>query len=140
MGASLDWTSDLPTWLGYHSSNHGIVFMKVMSLKKYHCTILNEYFNLNSQLYSWRKINYFNGQYYFPEFGEARDWVANKMNLAVNKDVNLFEVTIRVLGGFLSTYHLSGDEVFLDKAVSRNPDKKNWNSCVSLISYKKRFH
>ena len=46
------------------------------------------------------------------------------MNLAVNKDVNLFEVTIRVLGGFLSTYHLSGDEVFLDKAVSRNPDKK----------------
>lgn len=36
-----------------------------------------------------------------------------------NVDVNLFETTIRVLGGLLSTYHLTGDELFLDKAVSR---------------------
>ena len=52
------------------------------------------------------------------EFKEARDWVAHKQTLAVNKDANLFEVTIRVLGGYLSAYHLSGDNVFLDKAVS----------------------
>ncbi|XP_067012177.1 endoplasmic reticulum mannosyl-oligosaccharide 1,2-alpha-mannosidase isoform X2 [Anabrus simplex] len=51
------------------------------------------------------------------EFTEAREWVANNLHFDVNKDVNLFEVTIRVLGGLLSAYHLSGDKMFLDKAV-----------------------
>ena len=32
-------------------------------------------------------------------------------------DVNLFECTIRVLGGLLSTYALTGDELFKTKAV-----------------------
>lgn len=36
----------------------------------------------------------------------------------MNRDVNLFEVTIRVLGGLLAAYHLSGDILFLNKAVS----------------------
>ena len=52
-----------------------------------------------------------------PEFQEARDWVANGLNVAVNDYVNLFEVVIRVLGGLLSAYHLSGDPLFLTKAV-----------------------
>ena len=54
------------------------------------------------------------------EFTEARDWVQNKMNIAQDKDVNLFETTIRVLGGLLSTYHLTQDTLFLNKAVSHN--------------------
>lgn len=33
-------------------------------------------------------------------------------------DVNLFESTIRILGGLLSAFHLSGDVLFLTKAVS----------------------
>ena len=32
------------------------------------------------------------------------------------QDVNLFETTIRVLGGLLSAFHLSGDNIFLEKA------------------------
>lgn len=52
------------------------------------------------------------------EFNEARDWVATEMVIAQDKDVNLFETTIRVLGGLLSTYHLTGDQLFLDRAVS----------------------
>ena len=52
------------------------------------------------------------------QFNEARDWVENGMNLDQDVDVNLFECTIRVLGGLLSTYHLSGDELFKAKAVS----------------------
>ena len=52
------------------------------------------------------------------EFQEARNWVEKELSLDVNKDVNLFECTIRVLGGFLSAYHLSGDKLFLDRAVS----------------------
>ena len=52
------------------------------------------------------------------EFAEAREWVDTSLHFDVNRDVNLFEVTIRVLGSLLSSYHLSGDKMFLDKAVS----------------------
>lgn len=52
------------------------------------------------------------------EFNEARNWVAVEMDIAPNVDVNLFETTIRVLGGLLSTYHLTGDEIFRKRAVS----------------------
>ena len=42
------------------------------------------------------------------EFTEAREFVENEMSLAPDRDqINLFECTIRVLGGFLSTYHLT---------------------------------
>ena len=51
------------------------------------------------------------------EFLEAQGWVRDSLNFDINKDVNLFETTIRVLGGLLSTYHLSKDRVFLDKAI-----------------------
>ena len=52
------------------------------------------------------------------EFAEARNWVKQDMVVGVDKDVNLFETTIRVLGGLLSTYHLTGDQLFYDRAVS----------------------
>ncbi len=52
------------------------------------------------------------------QFNAARSWVANEMVIAQDVDVNLFETTIRVLGGLLSTYHLTGDKLFLDRAVS----------------------
>lgn len=51
------------------------------------------------------------------EFQEARDWIEKYLLFNQNRNVNLFEVTIRVLGGLLSSYHLSGDEMFLQKAV-----------------------
>lgn len=51
------------------------------------------------------------------EFNEAREWVATQLNFNINQDVNLFESTIRILGGLLSTYHLTNDQLFLDKAV-----------------------
>ena len=51
------------------------------------------------------------------EFHEAREWVENSLTYE-RGDVNLFETTIRVLGGLLSAYHLSHDKLFLDKAVS----------------------
>ena len=55
----------------------------------------------------------------FLEFKEAQDWVENSLVFTLNKNVNLFEVTIRVLGGLLSAYHLSGEKLFLNKAVGR---------------------
>ncbi|KAL7018304.1 hypothetical protein ACKWTF_010717 [Chironomus riparius] len=51
------------------------------------------------------------------EYQEARKWVEESLKLDVNRDVNLFEVTIRVLGGLLSIYHLSGDEIYMTKAL-----------------------
>uniref|UniRef100_A0A3P9PSG1 alpha-1,2-Mannosidase n=1 Tax=Poecilia reticulata TaxID=8081 RepID=A0A3P9PSG1_POERE len=50
------------------------------------------------------------------EFEEAREWIASELTFNRNVDVNLFETTIRILGGLLSTYHLTGDSLFLDKA------------------------
>ena len=49
-------------------------------------------------------------------FAEASDWIKNSMSLDSDRFNNLFEITIRVLGGLLSAYHLSGENFFLDKA------------------------
>lgn len=51
------------------------------------------------------------------EFNLACDWVKNSLSFDSSKDVNLFEVTIRVLGGLLTTYHFTGDKDILHKAV-----------------------
>ncbi|GLD75378.1 endoplasmic reticulum mannosyl-oligosaccharide 1,2-alpha-mannosidase-like protein, partial [Lates japonicus] len=50
------------------------------------------------------------------EFEEAKNWVEKELSFNKNVDVNLFETTIRVLGGLLSSYHLTGDQLFLEKA------------------------
>ncbi|KAF9208395.1 hypothetical protein BGZ59_010666 [Podila verticillata] len=52
------------------------------------------------------------------EFQEARLWVRDHLNFDQEAEVNLFETTIRVLGGLLAAYDQSGqDKVFLKKAV-----------------------
>ncbi|KAK4375339.1 hypothetical protein RND71_006016 [Anisodus tanguticus] len=43
-------------------------------------------------------------------------WVANSLDFNKNYDASVFETTIRVVGGLLSAYDLSGDKLFLDKA------------------------
>ncbi|XP_073954902.1 endoplasmic reticulum mannosyl-oligosaccharide 1,2-alpha-mannosidase-like isoform X2 [Choristoneura fumiferana] len=50
------------------------------------------------------------------EFEEGREWISNELIFTKNKDVNFFEVTIRVLGGLLTNYHFTQDEMFLKKA------------------------
>lgn len=62
--------------------------------------------------------------FYIIEFEEAKTWVATELTFNKNVDVNLFESTIRILGGLLSTYHLTGDTLFLDKAVSQHTFQK----------------
>lgn len=54
----------------------------------------------------------------FSEYLEAREWVDKSLTFDKDKDVNLFEITIRALGGLLSAYHLTNDDVFKEKAVS----------------------
>lgn len=50
------------------------------------------------------------------EFRRARDWVASSLDYDRNKMAGVFETTIRSLGGLLSAYDWSGDEIFLEKA------------------------
>jgi len=52
------------------------------------------------------------------EFKEGRDWVRDHLSFENSDDhmSSVFETTIRILGGLLSAYDLSGDEVFLNKA------------------------
>jgi mannosyl-oligosaccharide alpha-1,2-mannosidase len=50
------------------------------------------------------------------EFGRARDFVVNRMNLHVAKSVSFFESVIRIIGGLLSAFDLTGDRAFLEKA------------------------
>jgi len=51
------------------------------------------------------------------EFAEARDWVATELTFNRKGRFNSFEITIRMLGGLLSAYHLSADDLFLQKAI-----------------------
>ncbi|KAL3131586.1 hypothetical protein ABBQ38_007885 [Trebouxia sp. C0009 RCD-2024] len=52
------------------------------------------------------------------ELREAREWVGRNLILDQDTTVNLFETTIRILGGLLSAFYLTGgDRVFLYKAV-----------------------
>ncbi|KAG0263207.1 hypothetical protein BGZ95_003859 [Linnemannia exigua] len=52
------------------------------------------------------------------EFDEALEWVRTKFDMTKNPAAQhqFFETVIRYLGGFLSTYDLTGEKVLLDKA------------------------
>lgn len=50
------------------------------------------------------------------EFEHARKWVAMSLSFNHASDVSVFETTIRFLGGLLSAYAFSGEEVFKVKA------------------------
>ncbi|XP_062154182.1 mannosyl-oligosaccharide 1,2-alpha-mannosidase MNS1 [Alnus glutinosa] len=50
------------------------------------------------------------------QFQKAREWVANSLDFNKDHDASVFETTIRVVGGLLSAYDLSRDQVFLNKA------------------------
>lgn len=52
------------------------------------------------------------------EVARARKWVVESLNWDQDKEVSVFETTIRMLGGLLSAHYLSGnDDVYLEKAV-----------------------
>ncbi|XP_012891194.1 PREDICTED: mannosyl-oligosaccharide 1,2-alpha-mannosidase IC [Dipodomys ordii] len=51
------------------------------------------------------------------EFQEAKTWVEESFHLNVSGEASLFEVNIRYIGGLLSAYYLTGEEVFRIKAI-----------------------
>lgn len=99
----------LHAWRGYKKFAWGHDHLKPIS-QTHH-----DWFNLGLTLVDSLDTMYIMGLE--TEFQEARDWVRDSLAFNANRDINLFETTIRVLGGLLSTYHLSADDVFLDKAL-----------------------
>ncbi|KAK0200947.1 glycoside hydrolase family 47 protein [Desarmillaria ectypa] len=52
------------------------------------------------------------------DYARARTWVADKLSFETNGSFSTFETTIRVLGGLLSAYHISGeDPLYLERAI-----------------------
>ena len=97
------------SWNGYKEYAWGHDNVKPISRKYY------EWFGLGLTIVDSLDTMYIMGLN--NEFLEAKAWVDKSLVFTLNRDVNLFEVTIRVLGGLLSAYHLSGDKVFLSKAA-----------------------
>lgn len=52
-----------------------------------------------------------------PEVERAKKWIKEDLDYVFDQNVNVFETTIRMLGGLLSAFHFSEDDVYLDKAV-----------------------
>ena len=51
------------------------------------------------------------------QYAKARNWVAQKLHFEKNYEASVFETTIRIVGGLLATYDLSGDEMYLEKCL-----------------------
>ncbi|KAH0951507.1 hypothetical protein HN011_003403 [Eciton burchellii] len=97
------------SWNGYKKYAWGHDNVKPISRKYY------DWFGLGLTIVDSLDTMYIMGLN--DEFSKARKWVEENLVFTMNKDVNLFEVTIRVLGGLLAAYHLSGDILFLNKAT-----------------------
>ncbi|BET02539.1 Endoplasmic reticulum mannosyl-oligosaccharide [Nesidiocoris tenuis] len=95
-------------WSGYREFAWGYDHLKPISMKPH------DWFRLGLTIVDSLDTMYIMGL--TEELMEAREWIANGLNLNKYHDVNLFEVTIRVLGGLLSAYHLTNDNLYLDKA------------------------
>ncbi|KAJ1565861.1 hypothetical protein HK096_008419 [Nowakowskiella sp. JEL0078] len=50
-------------------------------------------------------------------FEKAKSWVASGLEFKADVNANIFEITIRVMGGLLTSYHFSKEKLFLDKAI-----------------------
>lgn len=52
------------------------------------------------------------------ELHEARSWVKNELDFdKIDNNVNVFETTIRTLGGLLSAHYLTDDDIYIEKSV-----------------------
>ncbi|CAF1229857.1 unnamed protein product [Adineta steineri] len=70
------------------------------------------------------------------EYNQAREWIKTSFNVdstSVDKYNSHFEITIRLLGGLLSIYHLTMDEIFLKRATELGDRLLlNFNSSTGL--------
>ncbi|XP_029306716.1 LOW QUALITY PROTEIN: mannosyl-oligosaccharide 1,2-alpha-mannosidase IA [Cottoperca gobio] len=51
------------------------------------------------------------------EYNDAKEWVQTSLDLNSNGEASLFEVNIRYVGGLLSAYYLTGEEMYKKKVM-----------------------
>lgn len=51
------------------------------------------------------------------EVARSKKWIKEELDYNFEYNVNVFETTIRMLGGLLSAFHFSNDDLYLDTAV-----------------------
>lgn len=73
------------------------------------------------------------------EFKEARDWTAHTLNVGQDLFVNVFETTIRMVGGLMSASYLQGgDEALVKQAedlVVSEREKEGPRARASALSH-----
>ena len=61
---------------------------------------------------------YINWSHLKDEFYEGAAWVRDNFNLKItNSRLSAFETVIRFLGGLMGAYRMSGDYMFVEKAI-----------------------
>ncbi|XP_029187089.2 mannosyl-oligosaccharide 1,2-alpha-mannosidase IA-like [Acropora millepora] len=100
-------------WTGYVNHAWGINELKPISKKGHTGSIFGA---LSSGATVVDALDTLNIMGMNDEFERARKWVAMSLSFNHTSDVSVFETTIRFLGGLLSAYAFSGDEVFKVKA------------------------
>ena len=51
------------------------------------------------------------------QYSRARNWVASGLHFNRNYEASVFETTIRIVGGLVAAYDLSGDTMYLEKCT-----------------------
>lgn len=69
------------------------------------------------------------------ELQDARNWVESSLNFDQNEYISTFEVTIRMLGGLLSAYFLTKDDLYFNKATNLSNRLLNAFNSPSGIPY-----
>lgn len=52
------------------------------------------------------------------QYSRARNWVAERLHFNKNYEASVFETTIRIVGGLVAAYDLSGDAMYLEKCTA----------------------
>ena len=82
------------------------------------------------------------------QVAHARDWIANTLSYDLDHDVNTFETTIRMLGGFLSAHYLQttfpdmclvdlshgGEDLYIEKATDACSALSNRNRAFRMLA------
>lgn len=97
------------SWDGYEKYAWGYDELKPVAKEG------SDWFHLGLTIIDSLDTSYMMGQ--MDIFQKARDWTADNLEFKADVNANVFEITIRVLGGLLSAHHLSKDPMFLVKAI-----------------------
>jgi mannosyl-oligosaccharide alpha-1,2-mannosidase len=97
-------------WDGYEKYAFGADHLEPISKGR------NEWMGLGISILDSLDTSYIMGE--MDIYHKCREWIKKNFTIdPVKYRISLFETNIRVVGGFLSTYALTNDQLFLEKAI-----------------------